>query len=139
MTTAAQRIAQAAAAALPGVLAEAEPAPHEGPAFEGSHNCLDNIVRDYDRRRRGHWFSKNTMAFFNTRFVSGFYDFDDLGVTLFVTSETPPEGGRVATIRAYVWKSANIANLSPLGVGNTTTVNKAMDALWKLLREPVAA
>ena len=139
MTTAAQRIAQAAAAALPGILAAAQAAPHEGPAFEGSSNCLENITRDYDRRRRGHWFSKNTLRFFDTRFASGFYDFADLGVTLFVTSERPPHGEREATIRAYVWKSADVVNVTPLGVANTTTVNRAMETLWKLLREPVAA
>lgn len=137
--TEAERIAHAAAAALPGILAGARPAPHEGPAFEGSHNCLANIERDYDRRRRGYWFSKDTLRFFATRFAGGFYDFPDRGVTLFVTSEKPPHGPRVATIRAYVWKSADVEDLTPFGVGSTAVVNKAMDHLWRMLREPVEA
>ncbi|UTC29626.1 hypothetical protein BAMBUS_05680 [Brevundimonas phage vB_BpoS-Bambus] len=139
MTTQAERIALAAAAALPGLLADAAPAPHEGPAFEGSSNCLANIERDYARRRRGHWFDKNAMKGFGTKFPGGFYDFEDLGVTLFVTTEQPPHGPRVGTIRAYVWKSADVVNVTPFGVGSPHVVNKAMDRLWSLLRQPVAA
>lgn len=139
MTTQAERIAQAAAAALPGLLADAAPAPHEGPAFTGSSNCLPNIERDYARRRRGHWFDKNAMKGFGTKFPGGFYDFDDLGVTLFVTTEKPHDGPRAATIRGYVWKSADVVNLTPFGVGTPATVGKAMGLLWAMLRQPVEA
>lgn len=139
MATAAQRIAVTALEELRAALLAQGVAPHEGPAFDGSSNCLDNLIRDYDRRRRGSWFGKAEMKGFGTRFPSGLLDLPGLGVTLFVTTEKPPHAPRAASIRAYLWQSADIVTLGTFGAYSTKVASDAVDEIWKLTREPVPA
>lgn len=139
MATAAQRLAALALTQLQAALAEQGEARHEGPAFEGSSNCLPNLIRDYDRRNRGSWFGRAEMKGFGTRFPSGLTDLHDMGATVFVTTEKPPEGPRTASIRAYLWKSAEIVTLGEFGAYSTKVASDAVDALWRLSKEPAAA
>jgi len=126
MVTQAQRLAERAMADLNKALADAKPAPHEGPAFTGSSNCLENIKRDYYRRRQGHWFDADACRFFGTKFVSGFHDLPALGATLFITTEKGPHGPRAASIRAYIWKSAEVETLGEFNVHTTKTARNAL-------------
>ncbi|UTC28474.1 hypothetical protein GURKE_04720 [Brevundimonas phage vB_BpoS-Gurke] len=135
MTTQAQRLAAEAFDALKAALADQPRAPYEGPAFTGSSNCLANIERDYARRRRGHWFDPNAMRGFGTRFPSGFTDHDAYGATTFVTTEKGANGERRASLRAYLWKSAQIVTLGAFCVHSTAVVNKAHDELFSLIRD----
>lgn len=111
-------------------------APHEGPAFEGSHNCLNNIIRDYDRRRRGHWFEKSAMRFFGTKFVSGFLDVPASRVTLFLTSENPPYAPRRVSIRAYMWDTAEVETFGPFCEYTAHVAEKALDLVATALAQP---
>ena len=126
MITKAQALAERAKADLDKALVQAGPAPHEGPAFTGSSNCLANITRDYYRRRQGHWFDADACRFFKTKFVSGFHDVPSLGVTLFITTEKGPYGPRAASIRAYIWKSAEVETLGEFNVHTTKTARDAL-------------
>jgi len=128
--TLAQALAAAALADLRPLLANREPAPHEGPAFTGSHNCLENIVRDYARRRRGHWFDADTMRFFGTRFPSGFLDLPDQRITLFVTTEKDNHSPRLATLRVYLWDSAE----GQFCAHSIATADKARDLVADALK-----
>lgn len=125
----AKPFAAAALADLTAALASAAPAPHEGPAFTGSSNCLPNIENDYARRRRGHWFDKSSMRFFQTRFLTGFYDVPSHGVTLFITTDKGAYAPRAATIRAYIWKSADVVTLGAFNAHSNAVAEKALDLL----------
>lgn len=131
MTTQAQRDAFGMAQDLAKYLAQATDAPHEGPAFTGSSNCLANIEADYYRRRKGHWFDADACRFFGTRFNGGFYDVPARGVTLFVTTEKSPSEPRAASVRAYIWKSAEVVTL---GSFNSYTTTRARAAVIELAR-----
>ncbi len=136
--TLASEAATAALADLRKALASAKPAPLEGPAFSGSHNCLANIERDYARRRAGHWFDKDTLKFFGTRFPSGFLDVPEARVTLFITTEKSdrwdaPE--RRATLRVYLWDSAEIETLGPFHAHTLRTAEAAQGALYYDIKE----
>lgn len=124
-------LAALAAQTLAKELAEAEPAPHDGPAFEGSHNCLANIERDYARRRRGHWFDADTLRFFGTRFPDGFLDRPEQGVTLFITTERNANWAdqRRASLRAYIWKSAEVVTLGEFHAMTLPTARKVLDRI----------
>lgn len=139
MATAAQRLAVLALSQLQTALADQGDARHQGPSFEGSSNCLDNLIRDYDRRNRGPWFGKAEMKGFGTRFPSGLTDLPQIGATVFVTTEKPPHGVRSASIRAYLWKSAEIVTLGDFGAYSTKVASDAVDALWRLSKEPADA
>lgn len=139
MSTQAQRLAADAFRDLQAALAAQSPAPHEGPAFTGSSNCLANIERDYARRRRGYWFDKNAMRGFGTRFPSGFHDYPALGATLFITTEKPPEGERRANLRAYLWESAQVVSLGEFCAYSLPVANKAIDLIADMIRAPAEA
>lgn len=138
--TKAARYAHHAMIELRAALANAEANKLEtGPAFSGSHNCLDNIVRDYDRRNGGHWFDRDSMRFFRTRFPSGFLDVPAARVTLFVTTESPPDGGRKASIRAYLWDTACVCTPGPFCEHSIAVAEKARDLLADALAFPRVA
>lgn len=104
--------------------------------WEGAGGSFANLQRDYERYGPGAraWFGKAEMRFFGTRLESKPLDFPALGVTLFLTSETPPDAGREWSMRVYVWASADIDTIS--GFGNRTdskTAQDAFDLLWRVL------
>lgn len=129
-TSKAQTLATAALAQLAQLLRDERDAPHEGPAFEGSSNCRENIERDYARRRRGHWFDADAVRFFRTRYASGFHDLPNIGATLFVTTEKGPHDPRAASLRVYLWRSADV---DTLGEFNAHTLAQAEQALALVL------
>lgn len=131
-TTRAHLFAAAALALLDKALVSAQPAPLDGPAFTGSSNCLANIERDHQRRRRGQWFEPQTMRFFSTRIVSGFLDLPERGATLFITTDKPPHGERLASLRAYIWKSAEMTTLGPFCETPLRVVAPALDELHRM-------
>jgi hypothetical protein len=108
-----------------------------GPDFEGSHNCLDNIIRDYDRRNGGFWFSPDSMRFFGTKFPDGFHDVPAARVTLFLTTESPPHDGRKASVRAYLWDTASIATPGPFAVASLAAARATLAKLVDALNGPV--
>lgn len=136
MITKAQHFAAAALADLRAMLASKSAPHHEGPAFNGSGNCLANIERDYARRNRGHWFDKDAMRFFGTRYASGFLDIAPARVTLFVTSEKPPHGPRRASIRAYFWDSAQVDTLGPFCEVSAKVAADAVGLMFDTLAAP---
>ena len=105
-----------------------------GPAFSGSHNCLDNIIRDYDRRNGGHWYDRDSMRFFGTKMPSGFLDVPAARVTLFVTTESPPHGPRRASLRAYLWDTASVATVGPFCDYTLPVVDEARDLVADQLK-----
>lgn len=116
-------------------LESAGPAPHEGPAFTGSHNCEANMIRDYQRRRRGHWFDRETMRFFGTIIQPSMLDLDGAGVTLFVTSEKPPHGRRAYCLRAYLWGAAEVVSLTDVAsIATRGTAERIRDAVADAMR-----
>jgi len=129
--TAAETLDQAALAELREALRKAQQKPRavEGYTFKGSHNCLANIERDYSRRNGGHWFDKDAMRFFGTRYASGFLDLPHARVTLFITTEKPPHGPRAASIRAYLWDSADVDTIGPFCEHTTRNADKALDII----------
>lgn len=131
--TIAQDLAAAALTELREALRKAHQKPREGGVpgyvFTGSHNCLNNIESDYARRNRGHWFDRDSMRFFGTRYASGFLDLPHARVTLFVTTEKPPHGPRAASIRAYLWDSADVDTVGPFCVHSIRDANKAIDII----------
>ena len=138
MKTQAQRLAEEATAKLRLVLARATVAPHEGPAFTGSSNCLENITRDYYRRRQGHWFDADACRFFKTKFASGFYDLPAIGVTLFITTEKGPSEVRAASIRAYIWKSAEVETLGEFNAYSLHVARAALEFITQDARREAA-
>jgi hypothetical protein len=104
-----------------------------GAPFTGSDNCLANLTRDYDARRAGHWFDRDTMRFFGTKFATGFLDIPSAGVTLFVTTEKGPHGPRAATLRAYMWASAEIETLGPFNETTLGVTSRARDRVASAL------
>ena len=126
----AQTLAAQALADFDRYVATIEPV---GTPFTGSGNCLANITRDYDARRAGHWFDRDTMRFFGTKFATGFHDIPSAGVTLFVTTEKGPHGPRAATLRAYMWASAEIETLGPFNETTLGVASRAMDRVASAL------
>lgn len=73
-------------------------------------NSIANLRADYAKRNPdGHWFDRDSMRFFRTRFAGPVIAVPSHRVTLFVTTEQPPEGERKASVRAYMWETACIA------------------------------
>jgi hypothetical protein len=126
----AQTLAASALADFDRYAAALEPV---GVPFAGSGNCLANITRDYDARRAGNWFDRDTMRFFGTKFATGFLDIPSAGVTLFVTTEKGPHGPRAATLRAYMWASAEIKTLGPFNETKLGAASRAMDRVASAL------
>jgi hypothetical protein len=119
--------AQAAFAELRDALRNAEAnRPGTGTPFAGSGNCLANLERDYAARNGGHWFDRDAMRFFGTRFASGFLDVPAARTTLFVTTEKPPHGPRRASLRAYLWDTGCIATPGPFCDHTPATVADGM-------------
>jgi hypothetical protein len=110
-----------------------------GVPFTGSGNCLANITRDYDARRAGHWFDRDTMRFFGTRFATGFLDIPAAGVTLFVTTEKGPHAPRAATVRAYMWASAEVETLGAFNEHPVSVARRALDCVAAALTARAAA
>ena len=134
MPSKSQLLAAAALADLQKALTGDQTPNHDGPAFKGSHNCLANIERDYARRNGGHWFDKDSMRFFGTRFPSGFRDVPEARVTLFLTTDKSPHDPRAASIRAYRWDAAQIGTLGEFNAHSLTVAGKAMDLLADMLK-----
>jgi hypothetical protein len=105
-----------------------------GPDFTGSHNCQANIERDHDRRNNGLWFKKDATRFFGTRFPSSFLDVPQARVTLFVTTEVPPNGARRASLRAYLWDTASVATVGPFCDHSLPVVDAARNLVADQLR-----
>jgi hypothetical protein len=75
---------------------------------------FDDLRRDYQTRRPDHhWFDRDAMRFFGTRAEGVCVRLPEQGVTLFMTSETPPNESRRYSIRAYRWADADIETLGP--------------------------
>lgn len=123
----ATEFAALALADLRPALARAKAAPVDGPRFDGSHNCLANIERHHTRHRPVNWFAADAMRFFGTRINSGFLDLPTSRVSLFVTTEKPPHGARAASLRAYLWDSAEIETLGPFCTESLRVIDQARD------------
>lgn len=117
--------------------------PHkEGPAFDGSSNCLANIERDYARRNGGHWFDADTIRFFRTTFPSGFWDVPAARVTLFVTGERnrfDDTAVRRYSVRAYIWDAADIETLGDFNETTLRVADQAVPLIVAALKERAAA
>ena len=57
-------------------------------------------VHEIERKTKGHWWDKDTMRFFGTRVHSAVYE--GPGGTFFVTSEQPPHGPRLCSVREFI-------------------------------------
>ncbi|ARB14229.1 hypothetical protein Ccr5_gp329 [Caulobacter phage Ccr5] len=135
-TTKAQRFAAVAFDALAKALSE-EPrrVVSRVTKWEGAGHSFANLQRDYERYGPGRrsWFGRDEMRFFGTRLEAAPLDFPALRVTLFLTSETPPGAGRVWTLRAYLWDSADIETLTRGDETDAATAQAAFDLLWPIL------
>lgn len=134
-TTKAQRYA----ATVYNALALAVTSPDREPVervtkWEGAGNCYPNLIRDYERYGSGEraWFSERTMRFFRTRLEGAPLDLKALGVSIFLTSEAPPLGGRFWTARAYVWATASLYTLGEHAATDAKTAQDAFDILWRV-------
>lgn len=119
---------------LADALAQAAASPAEGPRFTGSHNCMANLERDNQRRARQTWFGEKELRFFGTRFPRGFLDVEVARVTLFVTTESPPSAARAASVRAYLWDSAQVVTLGDFCAYSLKVADAAVELLWKDLK-----
>ena len=67
-------------------------------------------IEDIRRHHRGHWFDRDTMRFFGTRFC-------DSGRVhagrFFVTSEQPPHGDRIYAVRCYDAETDSVETIEP--------------------------
>ncbi|ARB13887.1 hypothetical protein Ccr2_gp334 [Caulobacter phage Ccr2] len=136
-TTKAQRFAAIAFDALAKALSEPRQAVARMTKWEGAGHSFANLQRDYERYGPGarSWFGRAEMRFFGTRLEAAPLDFPALGCTLFLTSETPPGAGRVWTLRAYVWASADITTLTHGDETDAATAQAAFDLLWRVLAD----
>lgn len=57
-------------------------------------------IHEIERQTKGHWWDKDTMRFFGTRVHEAVYE--GPGGTFFVTSEKPPHGPRLCSVREFV-------------------------------------
>lgn len=56
------------------------------------------LVRQYKDLNSGHFFDDNTMKFFGSKVLADYKRLSDT-LALFITTELPPSGVRVATVR----------------------------------------
>ena len=61
----------------------------------------DDIKNQYQRKTNGHWFDKDTMAFFKCRLDGQVFAHDSKRLFYFVSSEKGPDDKRKSSIRSY--------------------------------------
>ena len=76
------------------------------------------------------------MRFFGTKYASGFLDVPAARVTLFVTTEKSPYEPRRASIRGYVWDTADVETFGPFNESSTAVACAAMGILAAELANP---
>ncbi len=82
-------------------------------------------VSDIRAVHKGHWFDRKTMKFFGSKLYPTIY-----GGKYFITSEQPPHGPRVFSIRAYDQVNDDISTVGQLG--QYATLKAAKDAVKDL-------
>lgn len=76
-----------------------------------AHNydiTIEEIIYHYKPGPGRHWFDTNTLKFFGSRLSRGGYSTANHARTYFVTSEQPPHGPRMYSVRVYDWEKRDI-------------------------------